>query len=152
MKASSLQVELTPLHRVAAVALIVAQYVLFFIGLGLFYHYAVIPIPGVDYPSMINSTSSETHYTHNLCLYLLFWAQHILMATLKFKVSLYGISPYFSLYERYIYNILSGIGLWYIVAKLQPSYIYLFTIPLWVCIPLGLAGLYFYFDAMRLVG
>jgi hypothetical protein len=74
------------------------------------------------------------------------------MATLKFKVSLYGISPYFSLYERYIYNILSGVTLWYIVANLQPSYIYLFTIPLWMCIPFIFIGLYFLFSAIRLVG
>lgn len=57
MSDQKVQIELTPLHRVAAVTLIVTQYLLFFIGNGLFYHYAALPIPGVPYPSMVNSTS-----------------------------------------------------------------------------------------------
>ena len=147
-----MQIELTPPHRVAAVTLIVAQYVLFFIGNGLFYHYAATPIPGVALPSMVTSTSLETHYVHNICLYLLFWAQHIFMATLKFKLAMFAKSPYFLLYDRYIYNILSGITLFFVVANLEPSFIYLFTIPLWVRIPFILIGVYSLFSAIKLVG
>jgi hypothetical protein len=65
----------------------------------------------------------------------LFWLQHILMATLKYKISIFKRIKYFVLYERYIFNISSGLTLWFIYSNLQPAGIYLFTLPNWICLP-----------------
>jgi hypothetical protein len=56
------------------------------------------------------------------------------MATLKYKMGIFKRFKYFVLYERYIFNISSGLTLWLIYSNLQPAGIYLFTLPNWICI------------------
>ena len=100
----------------------------------LLFNYFAVAIPFLPYPSMISTRNTQTHYLPNILLYLLFWAQHIIMATLKYKLAWMKCSKYFSLYDRYIYNIASAVCLWLICAFARPSFHLVFTIPLWVCI------------------
>lgn len=62
------------------------------------------------------------------------------MATLKYKKFWYSKTKYFALYDRYLYNLSSGLVLWFIFAHLKPSYAYLFALPEWLCAPLSLTG------------
>lgn len=118
--------ELTPFHRITVTIMIVLQYALFFISQALLVHYFALPIPFVSFPSIATTTSTETHYLWNTFLHLLFWAQHILMATLMYKKAWFSRWKYFALYDRYVYNIISGIILILIVANMQPSHIVVF--------------------------
>lgn len=110
--------ELTPFHRITVAIMIVLQYALFFISQALLVHYFALPIPFVSFPSIATTTSTETHYLWNTFLHLLFWAQHILMATLMYKKAWFSRWKYFALYDRYVYNIISGIILILIVAHM----------------------------------
>ena len=78
---------LTKFHRTTVMILIVLQYLLFGYTLLMIINYHAFPIPFFNYKSMVTSTSNETHYIWNISLYLLFWAQHIIMATLKYKLA-----------------------------------------------------------------
>lgn len=65
------------------------------------------------------------------------------MATLKYKVACVSRWKYFALYDRYMYNIMSGLCLWFIFHNLSPSYYYLFSIPVYLCVPACLLAIYF---------
>lgn len=140
MNEEVMSLKLTLVHRVSVLLLMIAQTLVFVIGEGLFFHYLGFPVPGVSYPTLFTAGESETHYIYNVCLYLLFLVQHILMATLKYKTYWYSKSEYFALYDRYLYNLLSGLILWFIFANVKPSYHHLFTLPQLVCYPLKLIG------------
>jgi protein-S-isoprenylcysteine O-methyltransferase Ste14 len=147
------KLKLTPFHRVCSVALVIAQYLLFFGSNAMLVHYHAFPIPGLSLPSMVLDNSEETHYVHNTCLLLLFWGQHILMATLTFKLKCLRQYPYFALYDRYLYNVVSGITLAGIIVHLKPSsHLLLLVVPTWVCLPLTLAGAFLLLRAMKVVG
>jgi protein-S-isoprenylcysteine O-methyltransferase Ste14 len=62
------------------------------------------------------------------------------MATLKYKIGWFRQTKYFAIYDRHIYNISSGVVLWIIFANLTPSFIYLFTVPSWLCLPIVVAA------------
>ena len=81
-----------------------------------------------------------------------FWAQHIIMATLKYKVNWVSKWNYFALYDRYIYNVTSGMILILIIANMKPSNIYLFTIPRYICFPLALLGILSFLAANKVLG
>ena len=81
-----------------------------------------------------------------------FWFQHIVMATIKYKVSWVKHWKYFALYDRYIYNTMSGMVLIVVLCCMKPSYHYLFTIPTWICAPLIVVGIYFFVAANKVVG
>lgn len=133
-------IALNPFHRIIILVLIIIQFILFLFGFYLFINYTD-PLPFVTYPSMTTATSTETHYLKNGALYLLFWIQHAGMASLLFKMDWEKKWKHFVLYERYIFNITSGLTLWFIFANLEPSYIYLFTVPAWICWPFKIIGL-----------
>lgn len=69
------------------ITLIFAQYILALISFILFYNYFGFPLPLIPYSSMVNARTTHTHYLPNVLLYLFFWAQHIIMATLKYKLT-----------------------------------------------------------------
>jgi protein-S-isoprenylcysteine O-methyltransferase Ste14 len=115
-------------------------------------HYHSFVLPFIPYPSLLAASHTEPHYLHNALFYLLFWAQHILMATLRYKVAWVSQWKYFPLYDRYIYNIMSGLALWVMFANLKTSYIILFEIPIWICLPLTLVGVYALVSAMKTLG
>lgn len=133
-------------------ALIIIQYIVSVFGLALLVNYHSVAIPFLHYPSMLTSSSTETHYLKNGALYLLFWLQHVAMATLKYKINWQSQFKHFVLYDRYIYNIASGLTLWFVFSQLEPSNIYLFTIPNWVCLPFKVAGICMLTLAMRQLG
>ena len=134
------RIEMTWWRRVVVIVLIIVQSVVSFWGILLLFSYFAVRIPFLPYPSMVSTRSTNTHYFTNILLYLLFWAQHIFMATLKYKLLWVSCWKNFALYERYIYNIMSGICLWIMCWFARPSFILLFTIPIWVCIPFILIG------------
>lgn len=148
------KLKLTPLHRVSLLVLLITQYLLFFASNLMLGHYHAFPIPGLPLPSMANPNNPpETHYLHNLCLVLVFWAQHILMATLTYKLAWLRRNPYFSLYDRYVYNVASGVTLGGVIMHLKPSsYLPIFSISGWVCVPLALGGALVMLRAMKVVG
>ena len=78
----------------------------------------------------------------------MFWIQHIIMATLKYKIAWFRNWYYFPLYDRYIYNIASGLCLWFLFANVKVTYSYLFTIPAWICIPVSLFGMFLFIIAV----
>ena len=84
--------------------------VLLFLLFGLkLVHYNAIPLPQVfSSPSLMQSMHLTPSYTYNFILYLSFYFQHMIMATIIFKISLWRFIPNYPLYERYIYNILSS--------------------------------------------
>lgn len=111
MGGDSINLPLTPIHRITMIAMIMVQYVLFVWSNILIVNYHSFKIPFLHYPSMTDASTTETHYTSNLCLYLFFWLQHIAMATLKYKISWYNHFKYFVLYDRYLFNIASALAL-----------------------------------------
>lgn len=133
-------ITLTPTHRLIVIVLIVLQYLLFLFSQILMTHFNTIAFPFIPYDSLTLKNKHNSHYLWNFSLYFLFWAQHIVMATLKYKNAWLKKWDYFPLYQRYIYNVLSGLCLWFIFANVKPSYGYIFSIPLWICIPLILLG------------
>lgn len=156
-------VEMTPPHRVAVLVLIVLQYALFAWSLLLMVNYHAIRLPFLGYPSMVaaepadgrpggDAVPGETHYGRNVLLYMLFWVQHILMATLKYKMAWFSRWRYFAVYDRYAYNISSGLALWFIFANLKPCWHSLFTVPEWACLPLSLAAVGMLAKAMAELG
>ena len=118
MTSDTYRLKLTAFHRILVIFLIFAQYILAFLSIVLFYNYFGFPIPFIPYPSMADARTTHTHYFANIMLYLLFWAQHIIMATLKYKLTWVTSCQYFALYDRYLYNIMSGICLWIMCAYL----------------------------------
>ena len=100
------------------IILIIVQYALFLISMVFLANYFIYPIPFVPYPSMLTVTNIRPDYIRNVLLYMVFWAQHIIMATLKYKISWLKSCKYFPLYDRYIYNIASGLCLWIMCAFL----------------------------------
>lgn len=152
----------------ALITLIVLQIVLFVVALSVLNHYYTLPMPGMEvFPTMavpssdppvdiealstppVDIKTPETHYIWNVSLYFVFWAQHILMATLKYKLKWLSSSKYFPLYDRYIYNVASGITILAMVYNLKPTHIpILYTIPAYICIPLSLLGFYLFAAAM----
>ena len=132
--------------------MIIAQYVLFAWVHVLLINYHAFPIPFINYPSLLNEGISETHYAKNILLYILFWIQHIIMATITFKITWFIRYKYFALYDRYIYNISASLALWYVFSNLQPSYHLICIIPIWVCVPFNIAGFVMLFYSIRQLG
>jgi len=143
MKKDVYRIRLTPFHRIMVITLIFTQYILALFSFVLFYNYFGFPIPFIPYPSLANARTTHTHYIRNILLYLFFWAQHIIMATLKYKLAWVTSCTYFALYDRYIYNIMSGACLWIMCAYLEPSYILIFSIPMWVSLLFMAVGIFF---------
>lgn len=77
--------------------LVILQFIMYLFGLSLFNNY-IDPVPFLSYPSLTTATSTETHYLKNTALYVLFWVQHVVMATLKYKVSWQQRWKFFVLY------------------------------------------------------
>jgi hypothetical protein len=98
--------------------LIITQYILFVISMLLLVNYFAVHLPFVEYPSLTDTAYRTPHYLRNILLYLLFWVQHIVMATLKYKIVWATCCSYFLLYDRYIYNITSAVCLWVMCALL----------------------------------
>lgn len=132
--------------------MIIAQYVLFGWVHILLINYHAFSIPFINYPSLLNVNSTETHYGKNMLLYTLFWVQHILMATLQYKNSWFIRYKYFALYDRYIYNICASLVLWYVFSNLQPTYHLIFIVPAWICLPFNIAGFVMLFYSIRQLG
>ncbi len=65
------------------------------------------------------------------------------MSTIKYKLTIFKQIKAFVLYERYLYNIISSLILWWIYSNLEPTYDYVFTIPRYICIPLTILGVFF---------
>ena len=128
-------------RRVLVIVLIVFQSVFSIWGILLLFNYFVLNIPFLPSPSMVSTKNIHTHYLTNILLYLLFWSQHIIMATLKYKLLWASCWNNFALYDRYIYNMMSGICLWIMCWFARPSFILIFTIPIWICIPFILIGI-----------
>jgi len=74
------------------------------------------------------------------------------MATLKYKMTWLTTWKYFPLYDRYIYNIASGLALWFVFGSLKPSNHYLFTLPMFMTVPLSIIGVIMLIIAMRQLG
>lgn len=127
--------------RVALLSLSIIQYLIFAWSQILLVNYHSFRIPFLDYDSLTTVKSIEPRYLKNICLYSLFWVQHIGMATVEYKLACYKRYSYFVLYDRYLYNISSGLILWAIFSSVEPSYDYIFTIPLWICFPICILGL-----------
>ena len=147
------QLELTTAHRVAAITMMVAQFIFFLASIAMLVNYHAVDLPFIPYPSMTTHTATtNSHYICNTLLYLLFWAQHILMATLTYKVTWFTKWRYFALYDRYLYNISSGLILFLMLHNLQPTYDLLFTIPTYICLPFTFLGLYFIISGFNTLG
>lgn len=144
--------ELTPFHRVAAVIMIIVQYVLFAWAQILLVNYHSFRIPLINYPSLLNDKISETHYAKNILLYIVFWIQHIIMATITYKITWFRRYKYFALYDRYIYNISASLTLWYVFNNLQPSYDLIYIIPTFICLPFNIVGLTMLFYSVKQLG
>ena len=140
------------MHRQLFLGFVIIQYLLFFTSIFLLTNYLTLGLSFLPYPSMVTVTSTDTHYVWNASLILAFWGQHILMATLKYKVNWVNKWNYFALYDRYMYNVLSGIFLLITIGNMKPSYIHLFTIPRWICFPLTLIGVFFFVSANKVLG
>ena len=84
--------------------------------------------------------------------YCLFWVQHIVMASLLFKKTMLAFSESYILYDRYIYNISSGVTLWLIVSNLRPKYELLLSLPLWIWAPLTALGMLLIMKAILELG
>lgn len=82
--------QLTPTHRIAMLTLIILQFTLFLWAVVLLLNYCMLKMPFIEFESLTNSTSNEQHYIRNSCLYILFWVQHILMATHKYKIGIHN--------------------------------------------------------------
>ena len=129
--------------------LLIVSFVLFLVDFAiLFTNFYSMPLSFVPYPSMVDSQSTETHYIWNMSLYTMFAVQHIVMATINYKLSLTKIWKHYALYERYIFNIASGVALWIIFAMVRPSNHVLFVIPDSIIMPMSIIGLLTYVGAM----
>lgn len=144
--------QLTQFHRVTAVVMIIIQYTLFAWIHILLINYHAFTIPFINYPSLLDDNKSETHYGKNMLLYILFWIQHISMATLRYKIAWFRRVKYFALYDRYIYNISASLTLWYVFSNLQPSYYLICIVPVWICLPFNIAGFVMLFYSIRQLG
>jgi hypothetical protein len=126
MQAKGNTIVLKPVHRIFMLFFIFAEHIGFIWGMMLYINYNSIRIPFVDYPSVIPPETTPppatTHYAKNAALYALFWLQHIVMATIKYKLALFKYNKVYVLYERYIYNTVSALTLWLIYSNLQPTY------------------------------
>lgn len=144
-------ITLTLFHRFSMLFLIIAEFALFIFSLLLYSNY-IDQLSFMPYPSLSTATSTDSHYVKNVSLYLLFWVQHIGMATLLFKKSWFKRWNNFVLYERYIYNIASAFTIWLIFTYLEPSNIYLFTVPDWIHLPLKIIGTCIHYTALWQLG
>jgi hypothetical protein len=78
---------------------------------------------------------------------LLFWVPHIVMATLGWKKFIINIWPNYLFFDRLIFNITSSALLYYVLDIQEPQNYVLFTIPIYITIPLTIIGFYFYVDS-----
>jgi hypothetical protein len=69
------------------------------------------------------------------------------MARLNFKIQCQNIWPNFPIYERLIYNFTSSLLILLVLEYQSPQKYYFFTLPLWICIPLTIMGLFFMIDS-----
>ena len=149
---SLLQLEITPLHKLVFLTLAATQYLLFLTSVFLLGNYLAFGFSFIPYPSLATATSTESYYLWNALMAVTFCLQHIVMATLKYKVNWVRKWKYFALYDRYIFNVVSGIVLILVVINMKPSNIHLFTIPQWICLPLSIMGLLSFAAAFLVLG
>ena len=147
-----LQLEITTVHKLFFLALAGLQYLLFLTSVFLLGNYLAFGFSFLPYPSLVTATSTESHYLWNTFMTMTFCIQHIVMATLKYKVNWIKKWKYFALYDRYIFNVVSGIVLILIVINMKPSRIVLFIIPSWICVPLAILGVVSFGAAFLVLG
>ena len=107
-------------------------------------HYTTIPLTNMFIsPSLLSSFNYQPAYLYNFILYLSFFAQHVIMAMILFKTSIWKFIPKYPLYERYIYNISSS---WFYIlilelaAPVSMESEIVFKIPFFVQITLSVIG------------
>lgn len=122
--------------------LIAVQAVLFVYSNLLLSHFAFLPLPFLfNSPSLVDPIKTEeTYYIQNGCIYTIFWLQHILMATLRYKLAWTKTIRWFPLYDRYFYNIASAVALLVIINSVQPCHELVFELPISACIVLAIGG------------
>ena len=82
----------------------------------------------------------------------MFWVQHILMASIKYKLTWFSLTKKFVIYDRYVFNVISGLTLWLMYSQVKPSYEEVFVLPLWLCFPLNLWGFVYFFLSFKELG
>lgn len=92
----------------------------------------------------LNGGVSLLRTVGNLALFGVFFLQHIVMASMKFKIWSGRRWGNFHVYERIIYNLISSILLILVLQFQSPQNYILFTLSLYVCLPLFLFGLTFF--------
>ena len=115
-------IELTGRDRVVILILFPLQVFLFLFSFAfLFNYFAYIPLPHfISGPTLLVSPFTKPSYLYNGLMYTLFFVQHILMALVIFKIKGQRIWNKFPLYERYIYNIVSGLVLIWVYSNVRP--------------------------------
>lgn len=118
----SLPIELTGRDRVVILILFPIQVFLFLFSFAfLFNYFSYIPLPHlISGPTLLVSPFTKPSYLYNGLMYTLFFVQHILMALVIFKIKGQMIWKKFPLYERYIYNIVSGLVLIWVYSNVRP--------------------------------
>ena len=107
-------------------------------------------IPQLQYHKQTLQSFNDVDFSHtlaNVLLFALFFLQHILMARLNFKIQCQKIWPNFPVYERHIYNFVSSLLILLVLEYQSPQNYVVFTLPLWVCIPFTILGLFFMVDS-----
>ena len=133
--------------------LTIVELLLFILALLLLTNYYAIPLSFLPFESMMTTKNTKPHYLRNSLLYLSFWVQHILMATLFYKNAWFKRFKYFALYDRYLYNVVSGLTILLIFYYVKPATSEpFFTLPTYICMPLDIIGLLIYIETMRLFG
>ncbi len=79
--------------------------------------------------------------------FLVFWVQHIIMASFKWKTFLTNLFPAYPFYERLFYNIISSILVFWVIDIQIPQNYILFELPWFTCVPLGVLGFWLYVDS-----
>jgi hypothetical protein len=83
----------------------------------------------------------------NMSAFLLFWVQHIIMASFKFKTFFTSRWPAFLFYERLFYNVISSILIFYSLDIQVPQNVVIFSLPWPLTLPIAIIGFYLYVDS-----
>lgn len=117
MSSKPISFRLTLLDRMIMLSGTITSIVTFVMFLLKIIHYTTIPLTNMFISSsLMSSFNFQPAYLYNFTLYLSFFVQHIVMAMILFKTSIWKFIPKYPLYERYIFNISSS---WFYILILE---------------------------------
>jgi hypothetical protein len=121
-------VKMTPALRLVSFLLLGLSALSFFTFITELLSYILYPI--YDAPSLAGRPSAKTsNHLWNIGLFSVFFLQHYIMASFGFKKFMMKIFPLYTVFERYVFNIVAFIFYRTIIRKMIISNTVLFEIP-----------------------